>query len=70
VAGCHRGPHEADARQALNHAATSLRRTRANAALETARNSGRRGRGTIEQKERFAQLIVAEAGKPWRIGAD
>jgi acyl-CoA reductase-like NAD-dependent aldehyde dehydrogenase len=57
----------ADARQAVNHAAASLRRTRAlprwkrREILEDVAGS------LIEQKERFAQLIVAEAGKPVRL---
>ena len=56
----------ADARQAVNHAVASLRRTRAlprwmrREILEDVAAS------LIEQKERFAQLIVAEAGKPVR----
>jgi acyl-CoA reductase-like NAD-dependent aldehyde dehydrogenase len=57
----------ADARQAVNHATASLRRTRAlprwkrREILEDVAGS------LIEQKDRFAQLIVAEAGKPIRM---
>ncbi|HTB17120.1 MAG TPA: aldehyde dehydrogenase family protein [Bryobacteraceae bacterium] len=57
----------ADARQAVNHAVASMRRTRAlprwkrREILEDVAGS------LIEQKERFAQLIVAEAGKPVRL---
>jgi acyl-CoA reductase-like NAD-dependent aldehyde dehydrogenase len=57
----------ADARQAVNHAVASIRRTRAlprwkrREILEDVTGS------LIEQKERFAQLIVAEAGKPVRL---
>ena len=57
----------ADARQAVHHAVASLRRTRAlprwkrREILEDVASS------LIDQKERFAQLIVAEAGKPVRL---
>jgi acyl-CoA reductase-like NAD-dependent aldehyde dehydrogenase len=57
----------ADARQAVSHAVASMRRTRAlprwkrREILEDVAGS------LIEQKERFAQLIVAEAGKPVRL---
>jgi acyl-CoA reductase-like NAD-dependent aldehyde dehydrogenase len=57
----------ADARQAVNHAVASMRRTRAlprwkrREILEDVAGS------LIEQHERFAQLIVAEAGKPLRL---
>ncbi len=57
----------ADARQAVNHAAASMRRTRAlprwkrREILEDVAGS------LIEQHERFAKLIVAEAGKPLRL---
>jgi acyl-CoA reductase-like NAD-dependent aldehyde dehydrogenase len=57
----------ADARQAVNHSVASMRRTRAlprwkrREILEDVAGS------LIEQKERFAQLIVAEAGKPVRL---
>src|SRR6201993_747561 len=57
----------ADARQAVNHAVASIRRTRAlprwkrREILEDATGA------LIEQKERFVQLIVAEAGKPLRL---
>jgi acyl-CoA reductase-like NAD-dependent aldehyde dehydrogenase len=56
----------ADARQAVQHAVASIRRTRAlprwkrREILEDVASS------LIEQKERFAQLIAAEAGKPIR----
>jgi acyl-CoA reductase-like NAD-dependent aldehyde dehydrogenase len=57
----------ADARQAVNHAVASMRRTRAlprwkrREILEDVAGS------LIEQHERFAKLIVAEAGKPLRL---
>ncbi|MGA2218747.1 MAG: aldehyde dehydrogenase family protein [Terracidiphilus sp.] len=57
----------ADARQAVSHATASLRRTRAlprwkrREILEDVAGS------LLEQKERFANLIVAEAGKPLRL---
>jgi acyl-CoA reductase-like NAD-dependent aldehyde dehydrogenase len=53
----------ADARQAVNHAAASFRRTRwkRREILEDI------AAALIEQKERFATLIVAEAGKPLRL---
>ena len=57
----------ADARDAVNHAVSSLRRTRAlprwkrRAILENVAEA------LIAQKDRFAQLIVAEAGKPLRL---
>jgi acyl-CoA reductase-like NAD-dependent aldehyde dehydrogenase len=57
----------ADARRAVEHAAASLRRTRAmprwkrRAILEDV------AAALIEQKERFAKLIVAEGGKPIRM---
>jgi acyl-CoA reductase-like NAD-dependent aldehyde dehydrogenase len=57
----------ADARQAVNHAMASIRRTRAlprwkrREILEDVTGS------LIEQKDRFAHLIVAEAGKPVRL---
>ena len=57
----------ADARQAVNHAVASIRRTRAlprwkrREILEDVTGS------LIEQKDRFAHLIVAEAGKPVRL---
>src|SRR5579871_4511105 len=57
----------ADARQAVHHAVAAIRRTRAlprwkrREILEDVTGS------LIEQKDRFAQLIVAEAGKPVRL---
>ncbi len=57
----------ADARQAVSHAVASLRRTRAlprwkrRDILENVTDA------LIAQKERFVQLIVAEAGKPLRL---
>jgi acyl-CoA reductase-like NAD-dependent aldehyde dehydrogenase len=57
----------ADARQALNHAVTSLRRTRALPRWKRREILEDVAAALIEQKERFAQLIVAEAGKPLRM---
>jgi acyl-CoA reductase-like NAD-dependent aldehyde dehydrogenase len=54
----------ADARQAVNHAATSLRRTRALPRWKRREILEDVASALIEQKERFAQLIVAEAAKP------
>ena len=56
----------ADARQAVNHAAASLRRTRALPRWKRREILEDVAAALIEQKERFAQLIVAEAGKPVR----
>jgi acyl-CoA reductase-like NAD-dependent aldehyde dehydrogenase len=57
----------ADARQAVNHAAASLRRTRALPRWKRREILEDVAAALIEQKERFAQLIVAEAGKPIRL---
>ncbi len=57
----------ADARQALNHAVTSLRRTRVLPRWKRREILEDVAAALIEQKERFAQLIVAEAGKPLRM---
>jgi len=56
----------ADARQAVNHAVASLRRTRALPRWKRREILEDVASALIEQKERFAQLIVAEAGKPLR----
>ncbi len=57
----------ADARQAINHAVASLRRTRALPRWKRREILEDVTAALIEQKERFAQLIVAEAGKPVRL---
>jgi acyl-CoA reductase-like NAD-dependent aldehyde dehydrogenase len=57
----------ADARQAVNHAVASLRRTRALPRWKRREILEDVAGTLIEQKERFAQLIVAEAGKPLRL---
>jgi len=57
----------ADARQAVSHAAASLRRTRALPRWKRREILEDVAATLIEQKERFAQLIVAEAGKPLRL---
>jgi acyl-CoA reductase-like NAD-dependent aldehyde dehydrogenase len=57
----------ADARQAVSHAAASLRRTRALPRWKRREILEDVAAALIEQKERFAQLIVAEAGKPVRL---
>ena len=54
----------ADARQAVHHAVASLRRTRALPRWKRREILEDVAAALIEQKERFAQLIVAEAGKP------
>lgn len=56
----------ADARQAVNHAVASIRRTRALPRWKRREILEDVTASLIEQKERFAQLIVAEAGKPIR----
>jgi acyl-CoA reductase-like NAD-dependent aldehyde dehydrogenase len=56
----------ADARQAVHHAVASLRRTRALPRWKRREILEDIAAALIEQKERFAQLIVAEAGKPIR----
>ena len=55
-----------DARQAVTHAAASVRRTRALPRWKRKEILEDIAATLIEQKERFAQLIVAEAGKPVR----
>ena len=57
----------ADARQAVSHAVASLRRTRALPRWKRREILEDVAAALIEQKERFAQLIVAEAGKPVRM---
>jgi len=57
----------ADARQAVNHAVASLRRTRALPRWKRREILEDIAAALIEQRERFAQLIVAEAGKPLRL---
>ncbi len=57
----------ADARQAVSHAVASLRRTRALPRWKRREILEDVAGALIEQKERFAQLIVAEAGKPIRL---
>jgi acyl-CoA reductase-like NAD-dependent aldehyde dehydrogenase len=56
----------ADARQAVNHATASLRRTRALPRWKRREILEDVSHALSQQKERFAQLIVAEAGKPIR----
>jgi acyl-CoA reductase-like NAD-dependent aldehyde dehydrogenase len=55
-----------DAREAVNHAASSMRRLRALPRWKRKEILEDIASALIEQKERFAQLIVAEAGKPVR----
>ncbi|WP_263355779.1 aldehyde dehydrogenase family protein [Acidicapsa ligni] len=55
-----------DARQAVTHAAAAMRRTRALPRWKRKEILEDIAAALIEQKERFAQLIVAEAGKPVR----
>ena len=57
----------ADARQAVNHAVASLRRTRALPRWKRREILEDVASALIEQKERFANLIVTEAGKPLRL---
>jgi acyl-CoA reductase-like NAD-dependent aldehyde dehydrogenase len=57
----------ADAREAVNHAVASLRRTRALPRWKRREILEDVAGALIEQKERFVQLIVAEAGKPLRL---
>jgi acyl-CoA reductase-like NAD-dependent aldehyde dehydrogenase len=57
----------ADARQAVNHAAASLRRTRALPRWKRREILEDVAAALLEQKDRFAKLIVAEAGKPIRL---
>jgi acyl-CoA reductase-like NAD-dependent aldehyde dehydrogenase len=56
----------ADARQAVSHAVASMRRTRSLPRWKRRNILEDVAAALIEQKERFAQLIVAEAGKPIR----
>ncbi len=56
----------ADARQAVHHAVASLRRTRALPRWKRREILEDVAAALIEQKERFAKLILAEAGKPVR----
>ena len=57
----------ADARQAVSHAAAAQRRTRALPRWKRREILESIAAALVEQKERFAQLIVAEAGKPLRL---
>ncbi len=57
----------ADARQAVNHAVASMRRTRALPRWKRREILEDITAALIDQKERFAQLIVVEAGKPIRL---
>jgi acyl-CoA reductase-like NAD-dependent aldehyde dehydrogenase len=57
----------ADARQAVSHAVASLRRARALPRWKRREILEDVAASLIEQKERFAQLIVAESGKPIRL---
>ncbi len=57
----------ADARQAVNHAVASLRRTRALPRWKRREILEDVAAALIEQKERFAHLILVEAGKPIRL---
>src|SRR3984957_17291911 len=61
------GATGADARQAVNHAAASMRRARALPRWKRREILEDVAAALLEQKERFAQLIVAEAGKPVRL---
>jgi acyl-CoA reductase-like NAD-dependent aldehyde dehydrogenase len=57
----------ADARQAVNHAVASLRRARSLPRWKRREILEDIAAALLEQKDRFAQLIVAEAGKPIRL---
>jgi acyl-CoA reductase-like NAD-dependent aldehyde dehydrogenase len=57
----------ADARQAVNHAVASLRRTRALPRWKRREILEDVAAALIEQKDRFAHLIMVEAGKPIRL---
>lgn len=57
----------ADARTAVQHAVASLRRTRALPRWKRREILDTVAASLLEQKERFAQLIMAEAGKPIRF---
>ena len=57
----------ADARQAVSHAVAAQRRTRALPRWKRREILESVAAALIEQKDRFVQLIVAEAGKPLRL---
>ena len=57
----------ADAREAVNHAVASMRRTRSLPRWKRREILEEIAAALIEQKDRFAKLIVAEAGKPLRL---
>lgn len=57
----------ADAREAVNHATASMRRTRALPRWKRREILEDVAASLIEQKDRFAKLMVAEAGKPLRL---
>ncbi len=57
----------ADARDAVNHAVASLRRTRALPRWKRREILENVADTLVAQKDRFVQLIVAEAGKPLRL---
>ena len=57
----------ADARQAVNHAAAVMRRTRALPRWKRREILEDVAAALVAQRDRFAQLIVAEAGKPVRL---
>jgi acyl-CoA reductase-like NAD-dependent aldehyde dehydrogenase len=57
----------ADARQAVSHAVASQRRARALPRWKRREILDNVATSLMEQKERFAQLILAEAGKPIRL---
>src|SRR5579859_2294123 len=57
----------ADAREAVNHAVASMRRTRALPRWKRREILEDIAASLIDQKDRFAKLIVAEAGKPIRL---
>lgn len=57
----------ADAREAVSHAVASMRRTRALPRWKRREILEEIASALIEQKDRFAKLIVAEAGKPVRL---
>jgi acyl-CoA reductase-like NAD-dependent aldehyde dehydrogenase len=56
-----------DARQAVHHAVASMRRTRALPRWKRREILEDVAAALLEQKDRFAKLIVAEAGKPVRM---
>jgi acyl-CoA reductase-like NAD-dependent aldehyde dehydrogenase len=57
----------ADARQAVHHAVVSLRRTRALPRWKRREILENVASALVGQRDRFAKLIVAEAGKPIRL---